>query len=446
MVMVECPDCGARNAENVIFCVRCGASLVAQVVPAEPAPGEATDELTPVTGEPEPLLAEAADLLGKGDAEGAVAKCKEALGIAPDLAAAYSLLGMAEEQRGNLAGAADAYRWVLEIDPGRTAEREKLELISAQLGDGKTAEQGSLAEARERNWLVRYAPFIAAGAAALFVLMVLTGIVVRVTLVRAAHRTYDQQMQAAQHSLDLRDYQAATQAFEAALEVRPDDRDAEQGLRYARRKWEQTGSVARAETRRASSPPAKIVSGGGPNPFAPVPIGPRNVEQPQTRAPRRAIRPPLVSSAQDEVDFGPSPIEPPAEQSEGSLLLRGEEEAPPEEPAPPTEEAPPPPERSRGEITIWISEAPTAGEETAAPGAEVGGPSPGEHASRASCLREQANALRRQDRCAEAAALYAQAIEEYRADSAANPRAKALNDKSIQACEAARRLCETSQG
>ena len=105
-----------------------------------------------------------------------------------------------------------------------------------------------------------------------------------------------------------------------------------------------------------------------------------------------------------------------------------------------------PPERPRGEISIWVSEepAPAAGGGTPAPAAAATtGP---DHAARAESLRRQANGLRQQGRGEEAADLYSQAIEAYKADSQANPRAKSLNDAAIQACEQARQLSRASQG
>ena len=52
-----CPNCGYRNSQGVNFCVRCGASLIAEQPDAQTtmnyAPGESPEALPPLTGQPE---------------------------------------------------------------------------------------------------------------------------------------------------------------------------------------------------------------------------------------------------------------------------------------------------------------------------------------------------------------------------------------------------------
>jgi tetratricopeptide (TPR) repeat protein len=275
--------------------------------------------------------------------------------------------------------------------------------------------------------------------------MVLTAIMVRYHVGRTRQTAYAEQMQFAQASLDRRDYQAAMDAFDAALKLRPDDSDAQQGLRYARRRLESTRSAGMAVPRPQQSA-AEIVPSAGPNPFMPVPIGPSIREQPQPQQTRQGPRPPLVdwghdvvgnrgsSTTREEVVFEQGPLEEPAE-----------EETPRPRPSEAAEEPPPAPEEPPGEISIWVSEPPPPSQETT-PGPGHTGVAPSEDATRAMSLRERADALRQQGRCQEAAGLYAEAVEAYRADSEANPRARSLNDAAVQACEHARSLCEASQG
>ncbi len=450
--MVECPECGARNADNSTFCVRCGAALLVAAATQDRAPGEDTAELAPVVQEPEALLAEAADLLGEDDPAGAAARCREALELAPDMVAAYSLLGMAEEKRGDLAAAADAYRRVLEIDPGRIAEREKLKLISEQLGVAAPpplSEPEPTAGSAEGSWLTRYGLYVAAAAGAFCVLMILTAIMVRAQMRHRAERTYAEQMQIGKQSLDSRDYQAAVAAFEVALKARPGDRDAQQALRYAQRKAAQAQSPRMTARGQPRAHMAQIVPSTGPNIFPPVPIGPSKTQQPQTPRARTAVKPPVVNWGHDnsassssngsstvlEEEFPSGPLEDHEAQQEDTGA------------PPPTEEepTPSPPERSRGEISIWVSEEPGPAQTGGTPAPTTSENTEPDDAARAESLRRQANALREQGRGEQAADLYSQAIEAYQADSRANPRAKSVNDAAIQACEQARNLCRPSQ-
>ncbi|HQH64183.1 MAG TPA: YmdB family metallophosphoesterase, partial [Clostridiales bacterium] len=70
--------------------------------------------------------------------------CHAALDIDPDLVAARSLLGMVEEERGNLAQALAEYEAVLRLMPTRTAERERAERLRAQIA--RSAEPALLEE------------------------------------------------------------------------------------------------------------------------------------------------------------------------------------------------------------------------------------------------------------------------------------------------------------
>ena len=52
-----CPNCGYRNSQGVNFCVRCGASLIADQPDPQTtmnyAPGESPEALSPLTGQPD---------------------------------------------------------------------------------------------------------------------------------------------------------------------------------------------------------------------------------------------------------------------------------------------------------------------------------------------------------------------------------------------------------
>lgn len=479
--MIECTECGARNAENATFCVRCGADIGHD---AGKDAGHDTDRLDPVVvipdatmvmdaspealvveesialGEPvaggaEALLRDAADRLAASDADGAAALCREAIEIAPDLVAAFSLLGMAEEQRGNTVAAAGAYRRVLQLDPERRVEREKLEALYATGAVPGQPDEDEVAETP----VLRYAPWMAAVAAAFLVLMILTAFGLRVRAARHAETTYVTQFEAGQDAMERGEYEVALQAFQAALAVRPEDRDAAQGVQYAQRKLAGAGfSVAAAEIAQPMPHMARIVPSGGANPFLPVPIGPTPAQetaasdQAQPGA-TRGRTPPTVSDTDMSVTV-------PQKRTEG-----GQSSAPPIMPftplEPPAQVATTTPDddldeeeiaeaRPRGEISIWVSEAPparsTGGSSGATAPSQSSGSAGAASSQQAASLRQQADRARAGGNSERAAELYGQAIGAYRADSEANPGNRAANQAAIGAMERARELCSASEG
>lgn len=469
MDMIRCSDCGARNAETATFCVRCGAPL-AGAPEAEQAPGQDTDRLEPASeadeaehtlvmdappapdeeaGDAEGLLHEASQLLAAGDPDGAAARCREAIEVAPDLVAAYSLLGMAEEQRGNAVAAAGAYRRVLQLDPGRTVEREKLEALY-ESGEASRPEGEGLGAEAERS-VLRWAPWVAAAGAAFIVLVILTLVGVHLHAGWAQERVHSEQMATARAALDSGDYASACEAFEAALRVKPEDQDAQEGLRYARRKLRpQTAQPARA-VRPVPSP--RIASSPGPNPFQPIPIGADEEEperQPQQPARTRAPRPPVVTServrSSDTSPAGPAETEVvpfgPLEEGPGEPggAATGEDH---EEPI--TDQELEVERRPQGTVHIEFVDRPPAAEAEREQG--EGEPQPSlEQARRAASLRAQAEQARRSGNSELAAELYQQAIGAYRQDMDANPGNREADQAAIEACERARNLCTAAEG
>lgn len=473
--MAQCSECGARNADRATFCVRCGAQLLGAVTveppkddtdkipPAEPQPpsleatlpltvaavGEQT-EVLPVAPEAERLLREASERLAAGDADVAAARCREAISLAPDYVAAYSLLGMAEEQRGNTVAAAGAYRRVLQLDPARSVEREKLELLYAS--GAASRPEGAGEEAPETR-VLRYAPWIAAAAAAFLVLMVLTGLGLRIHMARQVGRVYAQQMEQARLAMEAGRYAEAATAFEAALAARPNDAEARELLGWARRRAALAGrGTGAGEVALPVPSTSAIVASPGPNPFLPVPIGTGGQQPPVTPQPQTprastqpAPRPPVVDT--QPVVGGGSPQtqaagSPPAQPVPFGPLEPGDEEVqqPAQEPAT-AEPAQEPPAR-RGEITIWYSDAPTGGESRPAAPAPIRDAG----AARAGELRTQADRARAGGDHGRAVQLYEQAIEAYRADSQANPGNRQANQAAIEACQRARSVIAAEEG
>ncbi len=465
--MSECTECGARNAESATFCVRCGASLSGTVGEAEV--GSDTDRIDPVGGsevertmvldpeaaagvgsEAERLLQQAAQALSEGRPEAAASRCREAIEIAPDLIAAYSLLGMAEEQRGNTIAAAGAYRRVLQLDPSRTVEREKLESLYETGSASRPEEEQEAASAI----YTRYGPWVAGLGTAFIVLVILTLVGVYAWTGHRQERTFEEQMKIAREALDRGDYAAAEAAFEVALTINPDDRDARQGLRYARRKQQVSPAGERQMVSAPRSVPSyqhKIAPSSGPNPFRPIPIGgepdqPNRQPQQQTR---RAPRPPVVDTSPVRArasDFAPSPTSETESVPFGPLEEGPAAETRTTEPPSASQEdgesAEPEEPQRQGQITITFSDPePAASEQPAAEGASDSGRS-----EQAAALRAQADQARASGDCARAAELYQQAANAYRADAEANPGNRAVNQAAIEACERAASLCAAEQG
>ncbi|MFO8079203.1 MAG: tetratricopeptide repeat protein [Armatimonadota bacterium] len=500
--MAQCEECGARNAENATFCVRCGAELTHG---DERIVGEDTDTLDPVqedgTGEREAvsasseatavsepdiepdlvaedvaadvaedhggeagaLLGEAGQLLSDGDADGAAVKCREAIEIAPDLVAAYSLLGMAEEQRGNTVAAAGAYRRVLQLDPERTVEREKLETLYAE---GGVSPHGAADREGGRDRIVAWAPWVAAVAAAFFVMMTLTAVGLRVHAAGEAERLYTEQIAVAKASLDSGEYREAAKAFETALAVRPEDSDAKRGLNYARRKMN-----SRVSTSARSSAPqqqrnyqASIVPSGGPNPFPSIPIGPENDRRsepepepgqpPQTRQaqPTRSTPPPVMSrdervevTRRSERTTSPGDEAMPFEQEDVLEAPPEEQRADDDEASADREETEPVEDEPQGEITIWRSPRGSSASDSERDESPSQDATTSEHADRARQLRRQAQAAIDGGNCDQGRQLLDQAIEQYQADTAANPSKRQANQAAIATCETLRQRCEVGE-
>ncbi|NSW54743.1 MAG: zinc-ribbon domain-containing protein [Armatimonadetes bacterium] len=157
--MIECPDCGAQNADNSTFCIRCGTQFSA---PRGLGPLESPRQV-----DPSRLVDEAAELYAANQLDDAAEACHAALDIDPELVSARALLGMIEEDRGNYAAALAEYEAVIRLAPERTAEREKADRMRALV-----RREAGPAIPEEENRLRRYMPALIAVGAALVVLLV----------------------------------------------------------------------------------------------------------------------------------------------------------------------------------------------------------------------------------------------------------------------------------
>ena len=101
--------------------------------PSESASPEDTSQL-PVVEPPHPSrLHRATNLLALGRIGEAAVLCREELEEYPASADAYALLAMAEEQAGNRHLAIGLYEQLLELDPEREVEAERLEALRREM-------------------------------------------------------------------------------------------------------------------------------------------------------------------------------------------------------------------------------------------------------------------------------------------------------------------------
>ncbi len=157
-----CTECGAKNSAENKFCRQCGHALEKAKI-SEAAYTQALPEQEQAIE----LLENAYVLRKKGDSVGAVQQCERALKIAPESAAAHSLLGELYAAQGERERALQEYEQVLRLNPGSIADRLKRdELRDAGAAKAKRTAPLLAAPGRE-NAAPGRMTLVAVGAAAL---------------------------------------------------------------------------------------------------------------------------------------------------------------------------------------------------------------------------------------------------------------------------------------
>ena len=133
-----CTECGAKNSADNKFCRQCGHSLEKARISEE-----AYTRALPEDEQAIELLEAAYALHKKGDMIGAAQTCERALQIAPDSAAAHSLLGQLYAAQGDRERAIGEYEQVLRLNPGSIADRVKLDELRDE-GQPKTKRAASI--------------------------------------------------------------------------------------------------------------------------------------------------------------------------------------------------------------------------------------------------------------------------------------------------------------
>jgi tetratricopeptide (TPR) repeat protein len=388
---------------------------------------------------PEALLAEAADMLADGKAETAVDLCRQAIEANPDSASAYALLGMAEEERGALGAAFEAYERALELDPERPNEAQKIAELRQRLLEESV--QDEVAEDRRRRraaFYERYAPVFISAGVGIFVLVVLVSLILHVRYARhlaATEAEYTTLMNQGQSYVTVGNPDEAAVCFQRALELRPNDPEASKWAAYVQGQAQKDAQLAQLNQATAQGqwiPP-------GENLFQSTPLG--NVPQgtgqivspapepvfPDVTGPSRRRTPDYNAVSPSKTDGGymgnadvPPPTTPATDVGQPAVSPL------PEQPATPAPRGP------RGEITITVGDTPAPASAT---------PQPSHSGSEAEALRRHADALRAQGRGREAADTYRQAIQKTQESSESS----ALKNQSIESMRRAIGLIESSE-
>lgn len=444
--MKVCNECGTRNADHSYLCVNCGGRLADAATSDEEGYTGDTDQIPPQSGESvEQLVERASERLADGSSAAAIELCQRALALEPNHLPAFSLLGMAHEEAGDVQAALDAYDNVLRIDPNRAVERQKVSLLKLQL---VRIEQGPEDEAQTPHPWLRYAPIALASAGALLVFVVGALFIVSARNAQKASKAeqaYELAMDAGNAAMADGRYAKAMSHFQAALEARPDDPTAR--LRIARAQ----DRLEAGELSGVAQLP-KYIPSKGPNPFSPVVIPPTAQDEEAqdaavmpmpspmvTTPPPQSVYTPVTGGSRSGV---PSPTvraetqPPPKSDTKNDLPISPRTEPKPARPA--TVETPKvpatSPEPGPGEISIWASDRPAV---TPVP------TRPRQPAANPDALRSQADALKRQGRYSEAASTYGRAIEAYQEQKQASPQLGAVIQRSIESCTTSKRICDS---
>jgi tetratricopeptide (TPR) repeat protein len=441
--MKICSECGAQNADHSYLCVQCGARLSGVSADAEADYTGDTDQIPPQNADSaDDLLTTASDALADGRPRDAIEYCHRALALEPSYTSAFALLGMAYEESGEPEAALEAYNNVLRLDPSRSAERQKVNLLKLQI---LRREQTETPEQTQALW-AKHAPLILAIAAALLVFVVGAFFIISA---RNAQRlgddeqAYEAAMAAGNEAMADGRYDKAESHFAVALRAKPDDEAAQTRLDNAR-KWK---TEARA-SQTAQIP--KWLPSKGPNPFRPVIIPATKEDEPLPTAAPPFAPSPVVSSSLPRTVHGSSRegsrTTPPSAVSQRDRDAAGADDKSPSPISPRADSQPVKPaetttpavpdteqERGPGEITIWTSDKPATSPKPKPPAAD---PRP---------LREKADQLSSQKRYKEASETYGAAIEAYRQQMESNPQSRAAAQAAIDTLNRKRQLCDTQQ-
>ena len=465
--MDRCSHCGATPEPGVTFCSDCGARL------------DATQVLPVGAFSAHQLVEQAVALVATGNAPAAAAKGREALRLAPGLAAAHAALGRALERMGKDAEALAAYEEALRLDPGRAAERTHAAALRQRLAPVPRAPAVSpvgapapAPAARPAGLRVSKRAF-AVGAAVAVLLFVLGAALVWARASgpdRTTRRQYERQMALGRELYAQGEYAGARDAFLAAMEATPRSVDAQ-------RRYNDAAMMAGSRpTALLTSPPPpptdvtiKLQDGMAPgdaamtDPLFPPPATPPTIERNSIGGPPAIVSqpagddppmpPPVVPPDTgapvplETTRGGPGPSSPSGPPPSISYTPEGGRDSGPDlwpapgEDAGSAPKAATPAERARPARIVVEFREPRSGTQapTGTGQRQAGSGSSGSwEANPGHTLRRQADQLRQQGRAKEAAQRYREARGAFEAD----PAGGSMRTQALSSVDKALRLLE----
>ncbi len=380
------------------------------------------------------VLREAAKLLVAGKSREVVRLCRQVIEHEPQNIAAYELLAMAEEEKGNLHLALQAYEQVVALDPNRKADEEKILALRERLAEEQTEPETE--QERRLKLLNRWATV-----ALVISLVLLLGVVTAVFVLRAHNMRLAQASQQRAFAMYITRgkqlmaagrYDEAMAAFSEAARINAGEVSARELYSNAYREY------CAALVRDYRSLGGKLSLEPRQNPFQPVRVGPEEPSSSDSSTARygagRFVPPPpdtrvaelppaLADDHEDPLGFlqdvAPESVEsgtaPPADSN-----TPGQSQVPTQEYS----------QQPAGQISIWVEQQPRAG------------------ASRqsAEALRREADDLRRQGNYQEAIAKYQTAEQRYNQEMAQDPSTKAAKQTAIKSIRQSIKVCQEKIG
>ncbi len=374
------------------------------------------------------VLREATNLLTAGKSREVARLCHQVIEREPQNIAGHELLGMAEEENGNLHLALQAYEQVVALDPERKADEEKVLALRERLAEEPTEPEDE--QDRRLKLLNRWATVALVAS-----LLVLIGVAITVFALRAhsarlgqtsQEQAFDVCVARGRQLMAAERYDKAMAAFREADQIKSGDAG-------VRKLWSEAyREYCAAVIRNYRSLGGKLSLEPRQNPFAPVPVGPQEAGASDSSATGytagRYVPPPpdtRVADLPSALSYGPEG--PP----DFSFFESGT--------APPTGSntsgqsplvAQPYEQQPAGQISITV------------------GQSPGGSASRqsAAALRREADGLRRQGNYKEAIARYQTAEQRYNQEIEQDPSAKAAGQAAIKSIKQSIKVCEERIG
>ena len=161
----------------------------------------------------------------------------------PASADAYALLAMAEEQAGNRHLAIGLYEQLLELDPEREVEAERLEALRREMEELE-AQEPSPEEKEEHLRRLQPLALVILTAAAVLLIMSLALLLVVRHRNQVIHRQYQQAMDAGNQYYGQGQYAQAAAQYAQAARLRPKDAPANSNYNAALRQARQAGTPA----------------------------------------------------------------------------------------------------------------------------------------------------------------------------------------------------------